>query len=234
MKKIILAAALFVAGIAAAQAENYNRVSVSYDWQHYSMKHSSFVSTSLNGFGLNYNHGFGVAEDMFVEAGLNFDFGFGTANTSEKGNFMSYTMQGKHKMTNINLRVPVNFVYRFGLTDDLTLAPYAGINFKLNLVTKYKVFVDTDIPDEDLQGMDMESDWVNVYKVGDGGFGHKDYTWNRFQMGWQVGVGLSYQRYYVGLEYGTDFIPAYSHKFDDKYDFKINTQALKLSLGYTF
>ncbi len=60
---------------------------------------------------------------------------------------------------------------------------------------------------------------------------------NRFQMGWQIGVGFEYQKYYLGVQYGTDFIPAYSHKFE--YDGatskpKVNSQALKISLGYTF
>ena len=46
-----------------------------------------------------------------------------------------------------------------------------------------------------------------------------------------------YQKYYLGVQYGTDFIPAYSHKFE--YDGatskpKVNSQALKISLGYTF
>jgi len=235
MKKVLLAAALLVAGASVANAEGYNRVSMSYDWQHFSMNKDYTGSDksegrSLNGFGLNYNHGFGVAENMFVEAGLNFNFGFGTENLSEKQEVNGYSFQEKQKMTNINMRIPVNFVYRFNLTDDFTLAPYAGINFKLNLVSKIKDTLDTNWDEYD----NSDEKWVNLYSDSEENMGDKDATWNRFQMGWQVGVGLSYQKYYLGIEYGTDFIPAYSHDFEGGYKPKVNSQALKVSLGYTF
>lgn len=74
MKKVILAAAVLVASASVANAEGYNRVALSYDWQHYSMN-KDYTGTdktegrSLNGFGINYAHGFGVAENMFVEVG---------------------------------------------------------------------------------------------------------------------------------------------------------------------
>lgn len=82
-----------------------------------------------------------------------------------------------------------------------------------------------------------EPDWVNVYSDSEENMGDGDYTWNRFQMGWQIGVGFEYQKYYLGVQYGTDFIPAYSHKFEwdgGSSKPKINSQALKISLGYTF
>ncbi len=82
MKKVILAAALLVAGVSVANAEGYNRVAVSYDHTNLSFNKdaASFLdadgseTAGLNGFGLNYIHGFGVAENMFVETGANVDF----------------------------------------------------------------------------------------------------------------------------------------------------------------
>lgn len=58
MKKVILAAAVLVASASVANAEGYNRVALSYDWQHYSMN-KDYTGTdktegrSLNGFGIN-------------------------------------------------------------------------------------------------------------------------------------------------------------------------------------
>lgn len=174
---------------------------------------------------------------MFVEVGGNFNFGFG----SEKGEKVEYAgewFQSKQKMTNINLRVPVNFVYRFNVSDDFKIAPYVGINFKLNLVTKYKDTFDSSLSKDVLEAAGIEEgDWVNVYSDSKENMGDGDYTWNRFQMGWQIGVGFEYQKYYLGVQYGTDFIPAYSHKFEwdgGSSKPKINSQALKISLGYTF
>lgn len=55
---MILAAAVLVASASVANAEGYNRVALSYDWQHYSMN-KDYTGTdktegrSLNGFGIN-------------------------------------------------------------------------------------------------------------------------------------------------------------------------------------
>lgn len=61
----------------------------------------------------------------------------------------------------------------------------------------------------------------------------KDYTWNRFQMGWHIGVGVNFNKYYLGVQAGTDFIPFYSHN-SNGYKPKVNTVDCKISLGYTF
>ena len=165
MKKVILAAAVLVASASVANAEGYNRVALSYDWQHYSMNKDYTNSDktegrSLNGFGINYAHGFGVAENMFVEVGGSFNFGFGTEKIGEKFEYDGNWFQDKQKMTNINLRVPVNFVYRFNVSDDFKIAPYVGINFKLNLVSKIKDYVDSNLSEDDLYG-DEKPEWVN-------------------------------------------------------------------------
>lgn len=57
----------------------------------------------------------------------------------------------------------------------------------------------------------------------------KDATWNRFQMGWHVGVGLQYKPFYLGVTYGTDFIKAYKHK-----DAGVNSGNLAVTIGYCF
>lgn len=53
-------------------------------------------------------------------------------------------------------------------------------------------------------------------------------------MGWHIGCGFQYSKYYIGVQWGTDFIPAYSHKFEDGDKYKVSTSNLKVSLGYTF
>ena len=215
MKKILMAAALLVAGASIANAEGYNRVALSYDMQHFSMNKEytgadKSAGRNLNGFGVAYTHGFGVAENMFVETGLGFNAGFGTES---EGDY-------KQKMQNMNFKVPVNYVYRFNVADGITIAPYAGINFKLNVATKLR---------DEYDG--QKSDWVSVFDKDK--MGSDDLTWNRFQMGWHVGVGFSYDKYYLGIQYGTDFIPAYSHKFDGVTP-KVNSSNLNIAVGYTF
>lgn len=225
MKKHLIAAAMLV-GALVANAEGYNRAGVSYEHPMVNFNkeanewNDKSETLGMNGFGLNYVHGFGVATNMFVEVGGNVNFSFGNKSVSYDD------AKDETKFQNINLTVPVNYVYRISLTEEVSLDPYAGINFKLNLATKYK----NKYTDED--GV-VEDDWVNVYNDNDKNMNGKDYTWNRFQMGWQVGVGCNYNQYYVGVQFGTDFIPAYSHNFDG-YKPKINTSNLKITLAYTF
>ena len=80
---------------------------------------------------------------MFVETGANVDFLFGNKSfkESEDGDWW----EDKYKFQNINIQVPVNFVYRFNLTEGVSLDPYIGLNFKLHLTEKYKnEFSDSD------------------------------------------------------------------------------------------
>lgn len=200
----------------------YNRVGISYENTSYrnnwNDKDDNF---SLNGFGLNYIHGFKLSNSlpMFLELGGNVNFNFGTPYSEED----SWGYE-KLKMRNMNIQVPVNYTYHFFIGDDFVIAPYAGLNFKLHLFTDGKY----EWEEDDEKG---EGKWFSYFdekKMG------KDETWNRFQMGWQVGVGFQYSHAYLGVEYGTDFIPAYSYKYSDGDKDKISTGNLRITLGYTF
>lgn len=233
MKKLFIAAA-FIAATVSMNAQDYNRVALSYDYTGLGFnKEMDFFGTEKaetigqNGFGLNYAHGFGVATNMFVEVGANVDFLFGSR--TEKGN----GEEAKFKTQNINLQVPVNYVYRFNIADGVSIDPYVGINFKLHFTEKYK----TDYKDLEDPEYSRDGKWISVFDKGEDAMDGKDNTWNRFQMGWQVGVGVNYERYYLGVQVGTDFIPAYSHKFEyggESVKCKVNTTNVKVSLGYTF
>lgn len=233
MKKIMMAAALLVAGVSFANAEGYNRVAVSFDNTHFGYNKEMKLDQEMdgfgmNGFGINYVHGFGVAENMFVETGLNVDFGWASKKIWEESD-EDGTNKEFFKAKNINMQLPVNFVYRIGVGENMWVSPYVGLNFKLNLVSKYRNTW------EPLEDGEKDPDWVNVYSDSEkDGMGHKDLTWNRFQMGWHVGCGFQFSKYYLGVQWGTDFIPAYSHKFEDGEKYKVSTSNLKVSLGYTF
>lgn len=241
MKKVLLGVFLLGACASAAFAEGYNRVGLSYDNTRYSFNKDyddDLDGVSTNGFGIDYIHGFSLSSStpIFLEAGLNLNFGFGGTDVGEKVTYQNYWMQGKVKYQNINLQIPVNFVYKFDLGNDMSLAPYVGLNFKFNLVSKKKSYADHNIPDsmlDDDDKKDFEGEWVNLFSSDDDNMGDKDYTWNRFQMGWHVGVGFQYTKFYFGIQYGTDFIPAYSHT-DGNWKPKVSTADLKVSLAYCF
>ncbi len=253
MKKLILAAAMLAAGTTMVVAQNtgYNRVGISYDNTNYGFNDLMKLDQEMDGFstngvGINYIHGFSLSSSlpMFIETGLNFNIGFGSKNIGNKEEEDGFWMQKKYKFQNINLQVPVNFVYRFNATEDFSISPYVGLNFKLNLASKFKTQIDHNLPDEIMGELDeediewIEGKWCNLFSDSKENMGDKDLTWNRFQMGWHVGVGFQYKPFYLGVQYGTDFIPAYKHKFDfegyPSETYKVNTGNLKITLGYCF
>lgn len=190
---------------------NYNLIGVSYDNTHLGGKnygYSDEESLSLNGLGLEYIHGFGLSRSlpMYFETGLKWDMGFGAwePNDYEKNSY---------KMMRVN--VPVSYAWRFNFGNDFTLTPYAGLDFRFNVLAKSKF---------EMEG--NEYDWINLFdkeKVGENN------TWNRFQFGWHVGVRAEYSHVFLGFSYGTDFIKAYSYKKS-----QVSTGNLTVTLGYRF
>ena len=233
IKTFLLAGAIALSTTAFAQ--DYNMVGISYGNTSYGYndaygedhKDNNF---STNGFGIDYIHGFSLSNSlpMFVELGGNINFNFYSNTETEE--YYKYTQ----KFQNINLQVPVNFAWRFNVTDGFSIKPYAGINFKLNFVSQTKsIWEDTE------DGEKEEDDWINCFDKGEKHMDGSDYTWNRFQMGWQIGVGFQYKPLYLGVQYGTDFIPAYSHKFkgeDGEKDVtpRISNGNLKIVVAYSF
>lgn len=231
IKFFAVAAALAIAGTASAQFSNgggkstmagdytgYNRFGISYDNTSYGFNKQAGGDDnnfSTNGFGLNYIHGFSLTQKLplYLETGINANFNFSSTELDDDGD---ETL----KFQNINFQVPVNLTYRFAATEDFTIAPYLGLNLKLNIVGRERIEYDDDDDDDDAK-------WYSVYSKKD--MGGKDETWNRFQMGWHVGVGFQYKPIYLGVQYGTDFIAAYSHK-----KAKINNGNLKLTVAYCF
>lgn len=238
----VFALAGVMAVAANASAQDYNRVSISYDNTHYGYnkdikgdldEDEADPSFSTNGFGLNYIHGFSLSQNhpMFLEVGGNVNFNFYSKTEGIPG----YNYDFKSQFQNINLQIPVNFAWRFDVVEDFTIAPYVGLNFKFNFVSKSRAYVDGAWDDKEEE--DADKKWLNHFSSDKDNMGDKDLTWNRFQMGWHIGVNFQYTQWNLGVQYGTDFIPAYSHKFEeDGWSTKpaINTGNLKLSVGYTF
>lgn len=107
----------------------------------------------------------------------------------------------------IQLAVPVNVVYKYTLpsNSDFSIAPFAGVVFKGNIAGETK-------------NNGNKADWFD--KKDEGGLDA-----NRFQMGWNVGVGVNYKQYYLGVSYGAEFMEL----ADD-----VSTSNYAITLGYTF
>lgn len=209
MKKLIIAALLLtVSSVTFAQFTNggskssvgdnsdYNKVYTSFNVGSFSestnlkyegMKASDDESVGLLGFNVGYAHGFNLKKSLplFLELGGELNFNSGSEDD------VTYTF--------MNIAVPVNFVYRFGISDNFAIAPYAGLNFKINVLGKEKE-----------EGDESES-FFNKDDMGD------DWTANRFQLGMNVGVNfIVSNKFSFGYRFQPDFIKYQSEDFNGK------------------
>lgn len=148
---------------------------------------------SYNGFTIGCNKAFSIAQSipLFVEVGGALQAIFYTNDDNDNWDY---------KYSLVSLKAPGNLVYKWRVSDKVTLLPYVGLVMKLHIIgnrTSEYTGRSTDYPDEDgktrclFDKKDM---------------GSKDLTWNRFQIGFQIGANVMFdKKWYLGLSYGKDF-----------------------------
>ncbi len=109
------------------------------------------------------------------------------------------------KTTYMGVNVPVSAAYRWAV-GKVSIEPYAGINFRVNIIGKQKIG-------------DYKRDCFKKEDMGE------DATWNRFQLGGQIGVGVNYNKLYAGIGYGFDFMELAK---------KTKLSTLSITIGYNF
>lgn len=151
--------------------------------------------------GILYGKNLNESMPLFLEYGVNLTW----LNYNDDEDGESY----KHNI--LNLAVPINLAYKIGLTDNISLVPYAGINFKGNLVSKVK------------EEWNDESESYSYFDKDDVG---SDAQWNRFQLGGQVGVGINIKQLYIGYQFQGDFM-----ELSKKYKMPTNSIVLGITLN---
>lgn len=192
----------------------YNIIGLSYDYTSLSGKNFSFEgnkSMGLNGFGLEYIHGFSLSSrvPLFLELGAKVNMGFGKATDPEDSEY--YT-----KVQMLRVNVPVSLAYRYAIGSNMAITPFIGIDFRVNALARAN--------DGDEYG------WWSLFDKDEMG---EDETWNRFQMGWHLGARFEYERLSLAISGGTDFIKAFSYD-EDGYKSHVSTGNLAVTLGYRF
>lgn len=185
----------------------YNLVGISYTNIGLDPEESSNIS--MNGFSIGYTHGFSISKKLplFIETGVKFSLGIHSDSERYYDDYEDYGFKATVTEKLASLSVPVNVAYKYSINDQFSIKPYLGLNVKVNVLgsTTYKV--------------DHEKETMNWYDNDNDGY------FKRFQMGWHIGVGAQYSKYYLGLDYGTDFI-----KLADE----ISSGTFNLTLGYSF
>lgn len=216
---------------------SYNRVAVAYTNTKLSEEAFSYenVSLHLNGFSIEYTHGFGLSKriPLFLEIGVNFNCGFRTETETAyysipvENETYSGSVETKYKIQNINFNIPVNLAYKIGINEKTYCTPYVGINMRMNCMLREKIHITTE------ENVQMQSHNMSEIKHYDTGWStlypedgiHPFADGYRYQIGWHAGVGMTLRKIYVGVEYGTDFTQICRG---------VDSSKLAISLGYTF
>lgn len=216
MKKILLLA-IAVFAFFGAKAESYNTIGLGYNntqlWSKVT-PHFDHTIHNLSGFNLQYNYGIGLGHHpMNIEVGakVNFDFHHHTEEIVISKYFTDMFL--------MRVSVPVSYIYHIPVRENFNISPYAGIDLRCNVIA-----TQTEIDPFDVHRT------VNMFNKDQVG---EDMTWNRFQAGWHAGLRFSFFDYFVGLEYGTDIIPLWSHKFEGE-KYTLYSGLFSLNLGYCF
>lgn len=212
------------------ESKSYTRIAAGYLMGHESWKYSGFDGADIatkeankdiknfNGFRFSVIEGIHLTRriPLFLETGLNFDFG--TRKYSDSESDHGFTYSWKQTDTYFAMAVPVNMTYKFIFRNGFHIAPYAGFNFKFNIIGK------STMKDEaSYQGQtESESHSVNWFKSDEDNMGENG-AYTRFQFGGQVGVNFGYKILNIGLGYQWD---------TPLYNYTVNGANRKLNTGY--
>ena len=157
----------------------------------------------LTGFSAECVFSFNLSDNvpLFLECG--FGYQYATYEENEKGIKAELVLHTSY--------APFNIGYKYHFDKKNAIIPFIGLILRRNIVGEitlsenyYGEKYDLDVFDDD----DME-----------------DEAWNRFQIGWQIGIGLNINKFYAGISCGSDFNELYE-------DAKFKTASI--TLGFNF
>lgn len=138
---------------------------------------------------------------------------------------LNTTFNFSSKTQLFTITIPLNIGYQFCFNDKVGLSPYAGINLRVNGYGRFKdeVTYSNGTVFKDLS----DTDWVSIYDADSPDI-------EIMQLGWQAGLALTIRKFYIGAEFGTDFLPFRKIELSKNTEGKINTRNLVISAGIYF
>lgn len=201
------------------EKKGYDRITAGYE--------AMFLNEdmpTLDGINLQYIHGFRVAnESLFVEIGVGVTYNTknvykgGISHDYMNNSYNIFLYSHKGSINSLSVRIPVNLSYKVNIGDKFSILPYTGVYFKVNPI------------------FDMYN-YVASYDEQKGSFCLIDKDENKFfQAGWQIGTGFTLSKFYVGIQYGIDFLPKATISKYTEYDknsrINLKSSQLLVSIG---
>lgn len=182
-----------------------------------------------HGVTVGYLHASNLVKNvpLFLEYGANFMYSFGKDSFSEED--YDYDLTCTTKMSMYSLNVPVNLALRLSFNNDkIALTPYLGLNFRVNVAGNRKLIAELD---SDYYGNDTETVTQKLFDSSDSDDALGDNAFKRFQVGLNLGVGLTFNSFYIGVGYVTDFSKIANYD-DDDYVGKLGVTTLSLGIAF--
>lgn len=193
----------------SVKTDGWSRIYVSYLPSKMKLDYDDADDMKFKGFQVGWLKGFGLTQrlPLYMEAGAAIQYR--SYKDEESDSYYDFSQ----KCNLLSLNIPVNLLYRFNITDDFSVSPYLGLDFRINLLGKIKY--------EETYDGDTDSWDGNLFDDDD----MDNEAWKRFQAGWHIGVGVDYRIIHIAVEYGTDF-----NEIDEKSKFA--TPAITLGLNF--
>ncbi|MDE5941453.1 MAG: outer membrane beta-barrel protein [Muribaculaceae bacterium] len=175
----------------------------------------------FNGFGLGYNIDFRVSDalPLYVGTGLDLRFLFNNETIIDADNYNPLEVKTKTRFINLNL--PVNVSYRVPVAQGFYLTPQLGLDLRAQLDGRLQTNASVAGPESfGLYSTTTQNDY-NLFSKDDMGDAH----YRRFQFGWHAALNFEYNRFNLGLSYGTDFVKLHKN---------LGAGHFLVSLGYVF
>lgn len=190
---------------ASAQLISSNTVThkASDNYNRFSVSYTSLSNIdedAMSGISAAWTKGIAISKTtpLFIETGLGVNY--------------AWKSEDEYKINWLTATIPVNLVYKYEISDGIKLAPFAGIYLRGNLLGEMNI-------DDDYSQYRDDVNFFDDYD--DGG-----YEASRFSFGWNIGVGVEINKFYLGLSYGSDL-----NEFVEDAD-KIGT--LSATVGFNF
>ena len=248
--KLFIVTSLFITSVTSfAQSSN---VGLSDRWNtlYLQWNPSSFVpeegsSENFTGLSVGLNSAFSISQKLplYLETGFGFQYSFYakeiTESVAEELGVRTYVvstlLRPEEIITMYSAKIPFGLAYAFRIPDTkLEFIPNVGLDLRLNIVGKAKArfnLTSEGISQLKYNGYTQQminktfgDREINLFDLND--MGSDAATWNRFQVGWHVGLNARISNIFLmGVSYGTDFSEITQNT-------KIHTTSL--SVGYCF
>jgi hypothetical protein len=186
-----------------------------------------FTNNYKPGFSLGVTAQYMLTQQAGIETGLYYSL-LG-CKSEAKVSALGYYYKETQSVNPSYLQLPISFLYKFEIGQDLYLYPSAGIYLGYGIAGKAKVEGATNLSVGELpDGFDLGTLEDDFFGKGNRG----EEVTNRFDFGIGLGVNLQYSKFVIGLGYDLGLTKINKESISGEKDAKnVN---FKVSLGYFF